>query len=32
MRDAGVPMSIAVDGSAPNDSGQLLGETRLAMP
>ena len=31
MREAGVPVGIAVDGSASNDSGHLLGETRQAM-
>ena len=31
MRKAGVPVGIAVDGSASNDSGHLLGETRQAM-
>ena len=31
MREAGVPVGIAVDGSASNDSGHLLGETRMGM-
>jgi len=31
MRDAGVPVGIAVDGSASNDSGHLLGELRLGL-
>ena len=31
MREAGVPVGIAVDGSASNDSGHFLAETRQAM-
>jgi cytosine/adenosine deaminase-related metal-dependent hydrolase len=31
LRDAGVPVGIAVDGSASNDSGHLLGELRLGL-
>lgn len=31
MRDAGVPVALAVDGSASNDAGHLLGEARLGL-